>query len=87
MNPEIRKMIEKAGLHPGKDAAIKLEAFAKLIAADCVAECKIEADIREKAGLTWPENSEERARCYAGSRAATNCMKAIRSKYSVVTPG
>jgi hypothetical protein len=41
--------------------------------------CDDEARIREKAGRAHPEDSAERDRCFAASRAAANCAKGIRS--------
>ena len=40
--------------------------------------CDDEARLRTEAGNTHPEDSAERGRCFAGARAAINCVKGIR---------
>ena len=55
---------------------------ARAVAAErerCARVCDDEARIREEAGNTWPEESPERSRCFAGARAAMNCAKGVRS--------
>lgn len=41
-------------------------------------EAQSEADIRERAGNTHPEDSPSRGRCFAAARAAINIVHAIR---------
>lgn len=45
----------------------------------CAAIADDEAAIREKAGLTHPEDSPARDRCFAGARAAANVARGIRN--------
>lgn len=45
----------------------------------CAAIADDEARIRSEAGMTHPEDSAARDRCFAGARAATNVGRGIRS--------
>lgn len=41
--------------------------------------CDDEARLRTEAGNKHPEGSASRSRCFAATRAATNCAKGVRN--------
>lgn len=63
----------------------ELEAFAKLIAADCVKTAKTFHDFGPNTQCPSCGKSDHVLRCYTIGR--DDAAEAIRSKYSVVTPG